>query len=207
MSIPRFLSPVRPVKADDGELPEAELRAAVLDGEVYQLGDGFSPSDLPSGPAERLAVVLRGRSPRLAAEGLTAAWVWGARSTAPPVLQLCCELGHRVAKTAAPDAEVRELTLQHDDLVRFGGRAVTSPLRTVVDLARDGDDGRPRADDELLSSLLVVGGIAIDDAIERLDRGRGLPGRRAARERLRRLTSRAPAGRPPRGPAIDLSRC
>ncbi|GAB3406531.1 hypothetical protein GCM10027515_21250 [Schumannella luteola] len=170
--------------ADVLDLPEAELRAAGLDGELFALGDGYCPSDVLVGPAERLHSVLQPRSRRLAAEGLTAAWVWGALPFAPRVLRLCCTLGSR-AEGSGAGVEVRELTLRDDELLRLDGLAVTSPLRTLVDIARDPRD--LEHGDAALHALLRRADVGIEAALTRLAHGRGLPGRRLATARLRRI--------------------
>ncbi|TPW76343.1 hypothetical protein [Schumannella soli] len=169
---------------DAMDLPEAELRAAGLDGELFALGDGYCPSDVLVGPAERLRSILQTRSRRLAAEGMTAAWVWGALPMPPSVVRLCCALGSR-AEGSGAGVEVRELTLRDDELRRLDGLGITSPLRTLVDIARD-----PREierGDVALRALLDRADVSVDAALARLDHGRGLPGRRRATERLRRL--------------------
>jgi hypothetical protein len=174
--------------ADVLDLPEAELRAAGLDGELFALGDGYCPSDVLVGPAERLRSVLQTRSRRLAAEGLTAAWVWGALPFPPRVLRLCCTLGSR-AEGSGAGVEVRELTLRDDELLRLDGLAVTSPLRTLVDIARDPRD--LEQGDAALHALLRRGdvgvSVGVEAALTRLAHGRGLPGRRLATARLRRI--------------------
>ncbi len=59
------------------DLPVAALSAAVLDGELYRLGERYRPVDLPPDAAARAGSLagLLGRG-RVAASR-TAAWVWG----------------------------------------------------------------------------------------------------------------------------------
>ena len=100
------------------------------------LGDAHCPIDEIETPALRLAAVLAGRPERFIAELGTAAWVWGAtrgaageaRTVRRPARAGAPARRHGTracARSCCARSEVREL----------GGRRVTTPLRTAVDLA------------------------------------------------------------------------
>jgi hypothetical protein len=165
----RRLSPV--LSADD--LPAAELQAMRLDGQVFPFAGAWCPVDAPDTPELRTRAIMSGRSPRLAAELRTAAWIWGAIDAPPSPVQLCADVRARARVRPGADAAVREVVLPADDVVRFGDAAVTAPLRTAVDLARVG------AAAALVRSLAEVGGFDLDAALRSLA-ARVLPGRRAA---------------------------
>lgn len=164
------------------ELPLPERMAARLDGELYALGDGHCPIDEAETPDLRLASVLRGRHPRLIAELATAAWVWGA-ATAPPRPELCVAVGARTRSAGVRGAGVREVVLAPHDVSRFAVGAVTTPLRTALDLARAREPFTTR-DAESVRALALVGGFGLTEATAALDARRNLPERRRAAERL-----------------------
>ena len=68
---------------------------------------------------------------------------------------------------------------------------MTTPLRTVVDLARFGTS----FDEQLVLRLLAFGGITVADCLDAMDRRRNLPGKRrvalAAAWRCVRASSRS----------------
>lgn len=171
--------PVLPAVLGIGDLPLPELMAAVLDAELFPLGDAHCPIDEIDTPALRLAAVLAGRPARLIAELGTAAWVWGARPVVPAPLQLCVDLRARARPVSARNASVREVVLADGDLHRFGGRRVTTPLRTAVDLARAGD-----VQPEVVSALARVGGFGLAECTAEMAARRNLPGKHRALQRL-----------------------
>ncbi len=123
----------RLVTTDDW--PEAELRAAVLAGELVAVGPCWaSPAEpqTPSLRAEAFAWALRGRE--LVACAVSAAWIWGAVSRPPEALEVC--FPPRGRGRIDPAFRLREARLQDDELVRLGALPVTTPLRTATDLLR-----------------------------------------------------------------------
>ena len=60
------------------DLPEAELHAAKLDGELYPVDQCFSPIDTIEGRWNRARALLLTVPARLIAEQRTAAWIYGA---------------------------------------------------------------------------------------------------------------------------------
>lgn len=178
------------------DLPLAELTAARLDGQLYELGDGYcSVAELET-PALRAVSALGSRSVRLIAELGTAAWIWGASPVQPVTWEFCSAIGNRARIAHGDPAQVRDLVLDADDVVQLGGVGVTTPLRTAVDLARFRSE---LTDDEAAAvhRLLQIGGVSPGAVHAMLERRRNLPGKRRARialESLGVLTSPADAG-------------
>ena len=166
------------------QLPLAERMAAALDGELYVLGGGHCPVDELPTPALRLAAALTGRHERMIAELGTAAWVWGALVCEPAVLEVCVDLRARARPTRARQASVREVVLTPGDVCEMGGRRVTTPIRTAVELARVrelfGDDERA-----VVRELGRVGGFGFDECLALMNARRNLPAKRRAADRLR----------------------
>jgi hypothetical protein len=191
-------------------LPAPELSCMRLDGEVYALADGWCPIDELEGPAHRAQAVLGERSERLIAELGTAAWVWGVTPTLPRVVEFCVDLGARARLRISPIVRVRELVLDPGDRIDLGGgggggsgggpggrprgapgggsggAAVTSRLRTAVDLARFRD---PLSADDAASIVKLArqGGFGLEECRELMDRRRNLPEKRRALARLTAL--------------------
>ncbi|MFC5501700.1 hypothetical protein ACFPJ4_05515 [Lysinimonas soli] len=175
--------PPLPAVLTDRDIPAPELGGMRLDGEVYPLADGWCAIDELESPAHRARAVLGHRSPRLIAELGTAAWVWGVTATLPRVTEFCVELGARARLGINPTVRVRELVLDPGDRVELGGVGVTSPLRTVVDLARFRDP-LPEQEREAIRELALLGGVGLPDCYELINRRRNLPEKRRALRRL-----------------------
>lgn len=175
-----LLSPV--LSADD--LPDAELRAARLDGELFELGGAWCQLGELEGPAHRARAALAGRSARLIADLGTAAWIWSA-APLPPTPTFAVLPDARARVSPAGNARVREAVLAAEDVVDVSGAGhrATSPLRTLVDLARS-DEGVER---ETASRLLAIGGLGLDDALALLHARPGIPSKKTAADRLRAL--------------------
>ena len=172
------------------DLPAPELGGMRLDGEVYPLAEAWCLIGELEGPSHRALAVRGDRSERLIAELGTAAWVWGVTPTLPRLVEFCVDLGARARLRISPIVRVRELVLDPGDRVDLGvgpdGGAVTSRLRTAVDLARFRDE----LSDEDAASIVELarqGGFGLDDCRELLDRRRNLPEKRRALVRLREL--------------------
>jgi len=164
------LSPV--LTASD--LPLAELCAARLDGELLRLGECFTAIDQPHDRFARAASIALELPDRLIAERLSAAWVWGAIPYPPPRHELCASLGARARASNPRRVIVREVAISPDEVVVIAGQRVTSPVRTLVDLARFSVE----LDTEVLRALARVGSVTIDDCRAALDRRRNLPNKR-----------------------------
>ena len=179
--MPQRLHPV----LSEVDLPQAELWAARLDGELFQIGACFTPIDEIEQPAHRASVVHAGLSGRLIAEQRSAAWVWGAFSVAPLHHQLCVAMDARVGHEVSRSVTVREVVIDAREVMTVGEFRVTAPLRTIIDLARfspvfSGEDERT------VRYLMSRFGVGFDACIDDLNARRNLPGKNRAHARLSR---------------------
>src|SRR3990170_1397188 len=164
------------------DLPEAELHAAKLDGELFAIDECFGPVDIVELSHHRGQSLSRVLPPRLIAELRTAAWVLGALGYPPYVRQVCADSAARYRCIGVPRLSVREVVLHEDDTVYRGGLRVTTPLRTTLDLARfnaefDGSDAL------LVGRLAEIGSFGLAEVLEDLDGRRHLPGKSRAANR------------------------
>ena len=161
------------------DLPSAELQAARLDGELYGVGDCFSPIDIIDGRDQRALALATVVPHRLIVELLSAAWVWGAALSAPARPRLCADI---TARTRPPigSAILREVVVDQADVVILGRLRITTPLRTAVDLARLD----PEPDREVIARLFDIGGFGLADCEALIQRRRNLPDKRRALLRL-----------------------
>ena len=175
------------------DLPLAELCAARLDGELAQLDALWCPVDEPQTSAARASAVSLQWPGRLIAERHTAAWIWGAQALPPATHELCSSLGARARPLQHWRVAVREVAIDADEYTWVAGLRVTTPLRTVVDIARSATrfDADERA---VIRSLMAQGGVSLDDCRLALDRRRNLPGKRRAWSRISDAESGALAG-------------
>lgn len=120
----------------DGRLSVAELSAARLDGHVVELGEGYIPADAIETAHLRAAslAVLLGAS--LAATHASAAWVHGALAEPPTRHSAQRAVPRRVHVPIHRRFTYRDGWLEPGDLVVFAGVHVTTPERTLADLAR-----------------------------------------------------------------------
>ena len=165
------------------DLPEAELHAARLDGELFAIDECFAPVDeieVSHSRGSSLAAIL---PPRLIAEQRTAAWVLGALNDPPRQHQLCADSAARYRCLGRPRLIVREVILDETDVITRGGTRVTTALRTVLDIARFSVDfGSP--ENALVRDLARIGRFSRSDALADLERRRRLPGKARASKRL-----------------------
>ncbi|OII26653.1 hypothetical protein BIV03_07640 [Curtobacterium sp. MCBA15_016] len=185
------MSRTRLLTSDDW--PEAELRAAVLDGELVAVGACWASPAEPQTPALRAAAAAWAlRDARLIASTRTAAWVWGAVSRAPAPLEACVPLRVRVHVDGA--LRVREVVITDEDVVVLDGLRVTTPLRTVVDLLRSPGDrpgGFDPSDAEAVVGLLGIGAVSVDAVAGSLATLGTIPMVRQAERRLRAVLDAA----------------
>lgn len=162
-------------------LSASELHAAALDGEVVPIGEGFVPIDAPITATARAASLLPLLiDDRVVVADRSAAWVWG-WSPAPASIATCVAITARIPSPDRRRLRAREVVIDDDELRMLGPVVVTSPVRTLLDLARH-DQG-----DDVVA--LLAAGIAAHDvapnAIEAaLTRRRSLSFVRSARRRL-----------------------
>lgn len=173
------------------DLPFPELQAARLDGELFAVDECFSPIDeleLRENRAKALALQL---APKLIAEQRTAAWVYGALDAPPAIHELCARIEARVRPASLLRIALREVVIDESDLTVIGELQITTPARTVVDLARF----RPtfgETDRSTVVRLMSIGGFGIEECVALLDRRRNLPGKRAALDRIRESCAGTP---------------
>ncbi|GAB3606366.1 hypothetical protein GCM10027413_17750 [Conyzicola nivalis] len=166
-----------------GDLPLAELCAARLDGELFGADEAFLPIDVGVGPLERATAAGRFWPGRLIAERATAAWIWGAMPDPPLRHQLCASKDARARPPVPARSTVREVTIAPDEYAYVATLRVTTPLRTLVDLARFGDDYTD-ADRGIARALIALDDLTVAHCRQALDRRRNLPAKKLAWSRL-----------------------
>lgn len=179
MPTPRLLT------SDDW--PEAELRAAVLAGELVPVGWCWASPAEPQTPGLRAAAhAWRVPDVRLVASGRSAAWIWGATSRPPSPIEV--SVPPTVRLRVDPDVRLREVRLPVDDTVRLGRTRVTTPERTAVDLLRAPGPFDATARDAL-RGLVAIEAVSTADVRRRLDALGTIPMVRQAARRLDRATA------------------
>lgn len=167
-----------PVLAD-ADLSPVELQAARLDGEVYDLAGAYCLIGELEAPRHRAHAVLGARSRRFIAELRTAAWIWGA-ATHPDHLEFAVTPDARARLGPWERVTVREIVYETGDVTSLDGCRATTPLRTILDLAR-ADDG---FDPLVVARLADAAGARLDDCLAALDRRVGIPAKPRTRDRL-----------------------
>lgn len=124
----------------DHRLSASELQCAARDGELVSLGEGYVSIDAPDTPFIRAAslspVVL---DSRVIISDRSAAWVWG-WGAMPRTVSTCVSIAARIPSPDRRRLRAREVVIADGERVMLGDIAVTSPERTLVDLARhDGE--------------------------------------------------------------------
>lgn len=171
------------------DLPEAELSALRLDGDLFGLGSAYCAIDEIDTPALRGASLARLAGPRLIVERLTAAWVWGAVDRCPERPEFCSSLDARSRPWKPMPIEHREVAIEPDEVQLVAGVSVTTPTRTLLDLARmsHGDDDRVVAAMRRLVADGLVDGRSASSALASRP---NLPHSRRALARMRRALNR-----------------
>lgn len=120
----------------DEALSLAELSAARLDGDLVDVGEAFMPTDAVETSALRAASLRRLIPATVALTRISAAWVHGAWPSPPArhTVQRCARVRLHVRD---PRILYRDRLVPAADVTVIGGVAVTSPGRTLADLARD----------------------------------------------------------------------
>lgn len=176
-------------------LSAAELAAARLDGDLVELGEGYMPADAVETRELRAASLAPLVGHTRAATHLSAAWVHGARDT-PPARHA---VQRAVARRLTPplDARVRysDVRLGAADIDLINGVAVTTPTRTLADLARSRDASHREA----AGCLMTIAPHLRDAALAWLAAAGPVPDKRAAAAFLRAHV--VPSARPPPGAA------
>jgi hypothetical protein len=170
----------------DERLSPAELSAARLDGHLVELGDAYIPADAVETTALR-AGSLRGiLGETLAATHLSAAWIHGALHEPPARHTVQRAVSRRLHHVMGRRIVYRDLAVDPGDLLVIGGVRVTSPERTLADLARVVDDEHATAA-RLLAEAFP--GLA-DDALAWMGARGRMPHKRSGMAFLRGLATR-----------------
>lgn len=114
----------------------AELSAARLDGHLVELGEGYIPADAIETAHLRAASLRELLGSDLAATHESAAWVHGAIDEPPERHRAQRAVGRRLHHVIDRRLTYRDGCLAEADLCTFGGVWVTTPVRTLADLAR-----------------------------------------------------------------------
>lgn len=165
----------------------------MLDGELVPLGEGFVPIDAPVTALTRaaaLAPLLL--DDRVVVSDRSAAWVWG-WGPAPAAVQTCVSITARIPSPDRRRLRAREVVMDADERCPLGAVLITTPMRTLLDLARhDHEEG--------VVTLLAAGirRHAVDRiALElTLARRPALSFSRLARSRLRAAMRESETGQP-----------
>ncbi|MFF7292556.1 type IV toxin-antitoxin system AbiEi family antitoxin [Microbacterium sp. NPDC008134] len=112
-----------------------ELTAARLDGDVVDIGDAYIPADLIEGADVRAASIAAIVPSGTAVCGPSAVWVHGACDEAPNPHHLRRAVTRRIRAVQSPRVRYHDTPLPSEDVLVIGGIPVTSPQRTLVDLA------------------------------------------------------------------------
>ncbi|MBF4616507.1 hypothetical protein ITJ44_00235 [Clavibacter sp. VKM Ac-2873] len=171
------------------DLPLAELCSARLDGEVYEVDACYSPVDELASPWLRAAALAAQVPSRLIAERSTAAWVHGAIRTPPRTHEYCVDSVARCHPPALRNVRIREVVLDERDTTTLAGLRVTTPLRTLCDIARTVADFTP-SHEAACQGLLTLPGVTDAAARELLASSGALPDKRRALSRLDALVRR-----------------
>ncbi|SDH07133.1 hypothetical protein [Microbacterium sp. 77mftsu3.1] len=168
----------------DDRLSTAELTAARLDGDLVEVGEAFMPADAVETRELRAASFRSIGGPERAVTHASAAWVHGAIPD-PPLIHTLQRAGRR--RAAFPvDARIRfrDVALPAGDVELISGVAVTTPVRTLVDLVRDAVvGGSPR---HLVDDMLAWRPDLLADAVIWIDAAGPIHNKRAAAAELRR---------------------
>jgi hypothetical protein len=117
----------------------AELSAARLDGHLIEVDAAYMPADTVETSAARAASLAPLLRDLLGATHLSAAWVHGVIADPPVRHTVQRAVPHRIHGVIHRRLHYRDRYLPERDLQRIGGVLVTTPARTVADLARVGD--------------------------------------------------------------------
>lgn len=159
-------------------LSQPELSSARLDGLLVEVGEGYMPADTPEGASARAAAIAPLLRTGLAASGPSAAWIHGAGDAAPARHHAHRASARRVRAPSGSRVVFHDGAVPEDDLMHIAGVAVTTPLRTMLDLVlgctrHPEHEGWARALAEVWPPL-------VGEAVENLQSRRRVPGRRGA---------------------------
>ncbi|MBT2486002.1 MULTISPECIES: type IV toxin-antitoxin system AbiEi family antitoxin [unclassified Microbacterium] len=116
-------------------LSQSELSSARIDGHVVEVGDAYIPADLIEDADVRAQSLIRLVRPGTAASGPTAAWVHGAGDAPPVVHHVKRSVERRLRPHTSARLVFHDSLLAASDVQRLGGIDVSTPERTMLDLA------------------------------------------------------------------------
>ena len=166
----------------DGEFSVAELSACAIDGELWGIDASYVLGDCPDVVAVRARCVCAPVDARCVAASWSAAWIHGAILDAPARHTVALRDGLRLRFSPDQRYDIAQMAFTSSDVMGTLGSYVTTPLRTAVDLARF---TRPATGLlPALAHLMATAGATLSDAQRVLDRGRHLPYKVRAFQRL-----------------------
>lgn len=174
------------------DLPETELWAARLDGDVTALAEAFLPAGTPLSSAVRarsLAPILPARA---ILELQSAAWVHGATERLPARHRIAVHAADRSPVPRHSRLLVREVIFRPGNVESIEGVWLTSAARTAIDLARQ-TSFTPADDAPVLQRLLATACLDLLDCQNLLNRSRNLPNKREALKRITAALLSGPA--------------
>lgn len=174
-----------------GYLPLAELCAARLDGELVGLDEGFLVADLPLGVPERLAALAAVLPQGAVADRLSAAWVHGALHDPPQVHSASVDRRRRLRPPLTSRLRCHEVLLDDGDVLVSDGIAVTTAVRTLIDLART------VGGESLIRSVALATRTELEAVLARLGNGGPVAAPHRIERRLRAALSPEPLGAQP----------
>lgn len=166
----------------------SELSAARLDGHVVELGDAYIPADLTESADVRASSIAPLVRPGTAAAGPSAAWIHGAGDTPPAVHHIRRSVPRRVRPQLSGRVIFHDGPLGEEEVVRLGDIDVSTPLRTMLDLAT-GVHRDPRLR-EWIDHLAHVQPSLVAESIDAMADWNRVPGSRIGRSVLERVALR-----------------
>lgn len=116
-----------------------ELTAACLDGLLTPIGEGFMPADAVETAWMRARSLAPLLGERWAAVRASAAWVHGGLALEPSRHHVQRAAAERVRPLRSAGVVVHDVRIPPGDVVHIAGVRVSTPERTLVDLARSPD--------------------------------------------------------------------
>ncbi|CAN7283258.1 SAM-dependent methyltransferase [Microbacterium sp. LjRoot45] len=173
----------------DGPLSSAELGAARLDGDLVEVGEAFMPADAVETAELRAGSLGRVVGARWALTHESAGWVHGAFPDPPALhcVQRC--VATRSQNVLDGRLRYRDVRIPESDVQWVGGVAVSTVVRTFVDLLRDRVLDQGDSDRAVRIMLEWRPGLA-DDGLRWLEQAGPVHHKRAAQEYLRAAVRR-----------------
>lgn len=113
--------------------------AETLRGTLVRCGPGVRLAAWPETARVRAAALEPWFHQHRVAIRLTAAWIWGATRNPGTPLRFATQNGRRAEPVNRALVTLQQLRFHEGEIEQLGDHAVTSPLRTLLDLLRDPD--------------------------------------------------------------------